>query len=848
MSRHRFKSLLHVGFIWLIIAGFVMNVGCQHESAENQLPIAIAGEDQTVAPGSQVNLDGTASSDIETPVLRFNWVIVDKPKGSNTLLSEPAGASPFFIADRVGRYIMQLVVFDGLSYSEADHVTVIVQNGLPMAVASFTSFDVGEAVQLDASLSSDPDGEPLTYEWLLSSTPPTSQAVIVNNTLMQTQFIADIHGQYIVHLLVNDGFQNSDPAKLIIEIGAMGQPPVAEAGNDIALFKARQIRLDGSLSFDPDGEIVTYQWRFLKVPIGAFVQLDDDRSAIPQFDVNVLGGYVLQLVVRDSLGESYPDTVLITYHKNPDRPCGDCHDGRHAPGMNEGHLTLRDDCGVCHMPENWKPVKGVPVHLTVPETCDNCHVAKGIATAKSANHRQTENDCKDCHSVDAWTPANIEPLTPLFDHRGLTSGCNQCHVDANNGKRLNHIPSSDLCSACHSTDQWIPALHLEHTDAFRGCSICHDNKLAKGKPSHHIRSSAKCDQCHVKYRFKPVVTVNHNETQGNCVSCHDGKLAEGKGAQHPESSNACDECHSVVNWMTIVRIQAHAGVIDQCDACHNDSQALGKLDGPKGFHLETSVECEACHRIVSWLPLMSVDHREVIGECKSCHVTPPEQLPSLSTRGENHIATSDQCGACHVTNVWLPTFKVAHTEVFGDCILCHDGETATGWSDNHVASSKLCAACHATKEWVPVVVMDHDEITNQNVCFDCHNGTLATGQPETHMPTSTSCKGCHATRVWTPNVIVDHNEVLGRCLDCHNEELASGKVRGHQPTTNNCTKCHMTSRWTPVYTVDHTQVVGECVICHQSPLNHVQVGVRDQCEDCHITKWWAEVIKPLPKN
>jgi hypothetical protein len=48
-----------------------------------------------------------------------------------------------------------------------------------------------------------------------------------------------------------------------------GEPPVAVAGEDQALVGASvQVTLDGTRSYDPDGDIVAHQWRFTGWPAG----------------------------------------------------------------------------------------------------------------------------------------------------------------------------------------------------------------------------------------------------------------------------------------------------------------------------------------------------------------------------------------------------------------------------------------------------------------------------------------------------------------------------------------------------------------------------------------------------
>ena len=76
---------------------------------------------------------------------------------------------------------------------------------------------VGTTVSIDASASYDPDGDPITYFWRMELKPNGSHASIQDsgNT---SSFIADVIGEYEIHLFVSDGKIDSDLA--IIQIAS----------------------------------------------------------------------------------------------------------------------------------------------------------------------------------------------------------------------------------------------------------------------------------------------------------------------------------------------------------------------------------------------------------------------------------------------------------------------------------------------------------------------------------------------------------------------------------------------------------------------------------------------------
>jgi len=101
-------------------------------STINTRPVADAGLDQTVAPGSTVQLDGGASFDADNDPITYSWSLISLPSGSSSVLSDSTIVNPTFLVDRPGTYIAQLIVNDGLLNSDPDTVVITRNNNTPI--------------------------------------------------------------------------------------------------------------------------------------------------------------------------------------------------------------------------------------------------------------------------------------------------------------------------------------------------------------------------------------------------------------------------------------------------------------------------------------------------------------------------------------------------------------------------------------------------------------------------------------------------------------------------------------------------------------------------------------------
>lgn len=173
--------------------------------------------------------------------------------------------------------------------------------------------DLAGTVALSGSGSSDPDGDPLEYQWTLNSKPDGSATTLNNANEMNASLTPDREGIYEISLSVNDG--NHPPVQDEVSVTILeplGSAPEANAGEDQTVQVNATVTLDGGASSDPDGDTLEYEWTSNTTPIGAQVSIDDADQEKATFVPDRVGIYSFRLKVTDPSGKSDTDNVDIT--------------------------------------------------------------------------------------------------------------------------------------------------------------------------------------------------------------------------------------------------------------------------------------------------------------------------------------------------------------------------------------------------------------------------------------------------------------------------------------------------------------------------------------------------------
>ena len=288
-------------------------------SSGNETPVADAGADFGAETFTEIQLNGTASSDPDGDAVGFFWRVVGKPQGSTAAFpSDQAGKStPVFTPDLPGTYIIHLTVNDFESVSAPDILTITVseKNRFPVAdtrqtPGEYETLNTGQKITVDGSNSYDPEGESLTYAWTVLQKPESSGADLSSIDTPTTEFTPDVQGYYQLGLKVNDGQLDSAYGLYSIRAYDAGnQAPVAVVGEPITDFIDTIIYLDGSHAYDPDGdELVSRRWQLVVGPNGANIQVVAPWDESPWFTGDKPGTYLIGYAVSD--GQLLSDVVF----------------------------------------------------------------------------------------------------------------------------------------------------------------------------------------------------------------------------------------------------------------------------------------------------------------------------------------------------------------------------------------------------------------------------------------------------------------------------------------------------------------------------------------------------------
>ena len=201
--------------------------------------------------------------------------------------------------------------------AEDDAPTAPPVNLAPTAVITSNLTEIREGdgnttiITISGTSSSDPNNDALTYTW---SIPGATYENGTNSSsgIIQVSFPGTT--VELVNLVVRDPGGLSDAAQLVITLRpGPNSAPTAELSITPSTIPAGDgnttvITLDGSGSFDVDGDPITFEWT---VPGGTFVGGTDANSEVAQVTLPGTAPVVVTLEVTDDRGLTDTETAGI---------------------------------------------------------------------------------------------------------------------------------------------------------------------------------------------------------------------------------------------------------------------------------------------------------------------------------------------------------------------------------------------------------------------------------------------------------------------------------------------------------------------------------------------------------
>ena len=349
--------------------------------------------------------------------------------------------------------------------------------------------------------------------------------------------------------------------------------------------------------------------------------------------------------------------------------------------------------------------------------------------------------CARCHPSNALPGLGINSIQPL------TTAIHSRHsdaVDPANGLTLESATNRGACYRCHPGAE-TKCLRGAMGAAVQGdaafamhCQSCHGSMSDVGAPQRigWLQEPA-CQNCHTG-----TATSNSGQIRFSSAFASPGVLRTPANATFATNPNApaqgislyrfstghgglqCEACHGSTHAEYVsteandnvqsVRLQGHAGVLAECNACHV-SEPSTVSGGPHGLHPLGA----------SWVSRHGDIAENGTAACRACHGADDRGTVLSRALGTRHLST--ELG----TKDFWQGFQIG-------CYACHDGPSSERASRNRapVASDGSVSTSAATPVSIAVRAVDADfnPLTLRIVSRPTHGRAGIAGTNATYIP------------------------------------------------------------------------------------------------------------------
>lgn len=287
----------------------------------NESPVAEAGNDREVPYKTDVELDASLSTDIDSESLSFTWAIIDQPAGADASVTYTSDNALATIYPPIpGDYNLELTVSDGYA-TTTDTLTITAINTLPSVEAgeSFT-IQSGENASIVAQ-ATDTETSALIYEWQVLSH-PGDDPIAINGNTATLNVVLHTGGDYAFEVAVSDDYDTVTDTVSVTVNNSLPISIINIAQNDIVPVIGDSVRVSASDSYDPDiGDIIEqYEWAIESKPSDSVLSLNDSQSPEISLTPDTTGNYTLSLTTFDGGNYSEKTTVDIEVLSNNSLP------------------------------------------------------------------------------------------------------------------------------------------------------------------------------------------------------------------------------------------------------------------------------------------------------------------------------------------------------------------------------------------------------------------------------------------------------------------------------------------------------------------------------------------------
>ena len=314
----------------------------------NTTPVCEMGLDLQGDINAAVDIAGVAS-DADGDLLGYAWTVDAAPVNDNGTPDDTAddidavvsfgdatSDATTFTADLPGTYSLTFTACEGGDCDANDDVVCTrtlnitlddpgspADNSPPLCQVGIDQVAVaGDIVALDGTGTIDPDGDELVYEWSVSSRPSSAASRDITDAelLSGATYVPTapgIHGITLTATEADDG--NDETVELScsqhFNLDVRNLPPLCPSSRPVYVSDLADVELDFSGATDPDGDELTFEWRW-PLSDGEPRCGDADFSSTDGPTTTVLrdqpGQHTVKVSVSDGIEECEAEIVILS--------------------------------------------------------------------------------------------------------------------------------------------------------------------------------------------------------------------------------------------------------------------------------------------------------------------------------------------------------------------------------------------------------------------------------------------------------------------------------------------------------------------------------------------------------